>query len=69
VKTPELIERVYVWLTCLVLVGGFGAHQWMLLQGRLPEWTERIGPANVWLGWLLLTVGVWLALGRSADDR
>jgi hypothetical protein len=50
-----------------VLVGGYFAHQWMLLSGRLEEWTGRISGPNLILGWLFLIAAVALSLRKVEE--
>ncbi|GIV01968.1 MAG: hypothetical protein KatS3mg015_0798 [Fimbriimonadales bacterium] len=66
-KSRDLVERLYVWIACVLLVGGFGVHQWMLLQGRLAEWTARIAPTTLLVGWFLLGLGLLLAMWRREE--
>ncbi|MER3413711.1 MAG: hypothetical protein C4340_04100 [Armatimonadota bacterium] len=51
----------------VVLVGGYYAHQWMLLSGRLDEWTARISGLNLVLGWLFILGAVVFSLWKVEE--
>lgn len=51
----------------VVLVGGYYVHQWMLLTGRLEEWTDRISGSNLALGWLFLVAAVALSMRKVEE--
>lgn len=55
-------------LLWLALFGGYAAHQYFLLTGRLAQWTERISGANLAFGWvvLVLSLAYWF-FGRDTE--
>lgn len=63
----ETLRTALAVAASVVLVGGYYAHQWMLLTGRLEEWTARISGANLVLGWLFVAAAIGLSLWRIED--
>ncbi len=63
----ETLRAALAVAASVVLVGGYYAHQWMLLGGRLEEWTGRISGANLVLGWLLIAAAIALCVWRVED--
>lgn len=63
----KAVRGVLAVAAFIVLVGGYYVHQWMLLNGRLEEWTARISGPNLVLGWFFLASGVVLALGKVKE--
>ncbi|MCH8275536.1 MAG: hypothetical protein IH851_12180 [Armatimonadetes bacterium] len=63
-----IIRSAVTVLAWVVLVGGYFIHQVNQLSGGdVKDWYEAVGPSNLWLGWLLLIVGVALSVLRDEE--
>lgn len=63
----ETLRAALAVTVFVVLVGGYYLHQWMLLSGRLDEWTARITGPNLALGWLFLVAAVVLCFWKGKE--
>lgn len=63
------VRNLILVLVWVVLLGGYGLSQVYQIQGRLEEWTEKISGPNLYFGWLVVVLLIFLGLCKSEGEE
>lgn len=66
----EILRLVVTSIVSSILVVGYFAQQYYYIQrgGALRDWTDFVYTPNLYLGWIIVVLGVIFSMIRKSQD-